>query len=163
MAHKKVFALLASDGSACFDQLRAHLKGRGMEVWMAGSCKSALRLVEQTHPEVVFTAASLTDGTWVQVVDCVHEMSVPINVIVVGKHADAKPYQSAIGQEAFDFILPPFEMDPISQVAWTAAENARRRRRAEALKAITPAPHPGTGCQGPFPFPIPEHADWRQQ
>ncbi|HET9180445.1 MAG TPA: response regulator [Terriglobia bacterium] len=163
MAQKKVFALLASDGSACFDELRAHLKSRGMEVWMAGSCKSALRLLEQTHPEVVFTAVSLTDGAWVQIVDRVREMSVPINVIVVGKHADTRAYRSAIEQGAFDFILPPFETDLISQVGRTAAENARRRRRAEALKAITPALHPGTGCQGPFPFPNPQHADWRQQ
>lgn len=163
MAQKKDFALLASDGSPCFDELRAHLKSQGMEVWMARSCKSALRLLEQTHPEVVFTAASLTDGTWVRIVGRVQEMTVPINVIVVGKHTDTRSHRSAIERGAFDFILPPFEMDPISQVGRTAAENARRRRKAEALKAISPALHPGTGCQGPFPSPNPEHADWRQQ
>lgn len=163
MAQKKIFALLASDGSACFDELRAQLKSQCMEVWMAESCKSASRLLEQTHPEVVFTAASLADGTWVQIVDRVQEISVPTNVIVVGTHADTRSWLSAIEQGAFDLILPPFKMDHISQMARMAAENARRRRKAEALKAIASPLHSGTGCEGPFTFSHLEHADWRQQ
>ncbi|HEV2246282.1 MAG TPA: response regulator [Terriglobia bacterium] len=163
MAQKKIFALLASDGSACFDDLRARLKSQGMEVWMAASCRSAVRLLEQTHPEVVFTATSLTDGTWVRIVDQVQEMAVPINVIVVGTHADTGFYLSAIGQGAHDFIPAPFEMDHISQVARTAAETARRRRRAEALKAIASPVPSGSGYDRPFPFSNLEHADWRHQ
>lgn len=162
MAHRKIFVLLASDGSACFDDLRSRLKGQGMEVWMAESCSSAMRLLEQTHPEVVFTAASLADGTWVQIVDRVQEMAVPTNVIVVGTHADTGLYLSAIEQRAHDFILAPFEMDHISQLARTAAESARRRREAEALKAIA-SPIPSGSYDGPFPFSNLERADWRHQ
>lgn len=163
MAPKKIFALLASDGSACFDDLRARLKAQGMEVWMAESCSSAVRLLEQTHPEVVFTAASLADGTWVQIVDMVQEMAVPISVIVVGTHADNGFYLSTIEQGAHHFILAPFEMDHISQVARTAAESARRRRRAVALKAIASPIPSGSGYERPFPFSNLEHAEWRHQ
>ena len=163
MAQKKVFALLASDGSSCFDDLRAHLKKLDMEVWMAESCRSAVRLLEQTHPEVVFTAASLADGTWVQIAGAVQEMAVPTHVIVVGKHVDARFYLSAVEQRAFEFILPPFEISQIAQAAWTAAESARRRREAQALKVLAPPIDSGTGCEGLFPFSNPEPADWRHQ
>lgn len=163
MAPKKIFALLASDGSSCFDDLRARLKDQGMEVWMAESCNSAVRLLEQTHPEVVFTAASLTDGTWVRIVDRVQEMAVPINVIVVGTHAGSGFYLSTIEPGAHHFILAPFEMEHISQVARTAAESARRRRRAEALKGIASPVLSGSGYERPFSFSNLERADWRHQ
>jgi DNA-binding NtrC family response regulator len=163
MAQKKIFALLASDGSACFDDLRARLKSQGMEVWMAESCRSAVRLLEQTHPEVVFTAASLADGTWVRIVDSVQEMDVPTNVIVVGTHADTAFCGAAIEQGAHDFILAPFEMEHVLQAARSAAESARRRRKAEALKAIA-SPIPSTSTyEGPFTLFDLERADWRQQ
>lgn len=163
MTQKKVFALLASDGSACFDELRAQLKRQGMEVWMAGSCRSAVRLLEQTHPEVVFTAASLADGTWIRIVDAAQEMDVPTSVIVVGTQADSRWCLSAIEQGAFDFTLPPFEMDHVSRLARTAAEDARRQREAEALKAIASPIPSRTGYEAPFPVSHLEHADWRQQ
>ncbi|HEX5411161.1 MAG TPA: response regulator [Terriglobia bacterium] len=163
MAQKKVFALLASDGRSCFDDLRAYLKGQGMEVWMAESCNSAMRLLEQTHPEVVFTAPSLADGTWVRIVDAAQEMEVPTSVIVVGTHADSRWCLSAIEQGAFDFTLPPFEIDHISRLAGTAAEDARQRREAEALKDIASPIHSETSREGLFPFFNNETADWRHQ
>src|SRR5690348_18458117 len=121
MAQKKIFALLASDGSACFDDLRARLKSQGMEVWMAESCRSAVRLLEQTHPEVVFTAASLTDGTWVRIVDSIQEMDDPTNVIVVGTHTDTAFCGAAIEQGADDVIVGTLGMEHALRLARLAA------------------------------------------
>ena len=61
--------------------------------------------------------------------------SVPTNVIVVGRYKDIDLYLSTMDCGAFDFILPPFEADPIAHVVRAAAENVRRRREERAMRA----------------------------
>lgn len=135
MIQKKVFALLVSEEDECSKTLKNLLKSHGIEIWTTQTCEEAARLMDQTHPELVFTSTMLRDGSWSDVVRLAEKTLVPTNVIVVGRCKDTDLYLSTLDFGAFDFILPPFEADPIAFVARVAAENVRLRREEEARKA----------------------------
>ncbi|HET7212698.1 MAG TPA: hypothetical protein VFL79_03865 [Terriglobia bacterium] len=136
MSHKKVFALLVSDGDESFESLRTLVKAQGLEVWISRSWTEAAHLLDQTHPELIFTAAQLTDGTWRDIIIMAENASAPANVILVGKSRDQRLHIAAMDYGAFDFILPPFESESVGQVVRVAAENIRRQREAQALRAV---------------------------
>lgn len=136
MIQNKVFALLISGEDKSFNTLRDMLKTQGIEVWSSQSCEEVARLLDQAHPELIFTATMLPDGTWRHVVRLSERVSVPTSVIVVGEHKDIRLYISAMDYGAFDFILPPFESDAISHVTRVAADSVRRRRGFRAFTAM---------------------------
>lgn len=136
MVQKKAFALLVSEGDKSFKKLKDLLKGQQIEVRSAQTCEEVARLLDQTHPELVFTNARLPGGTWSDVVRLAEKTSIPTNVIVVGRCKNTDLYLSAMDFGAFDFILPPFEPAPITHVARVAAENARRRREEQVRRAV---------------------------
>lgn len=136
MPQKKLFALVASSENRCFHDLKATLKKQSVEVYSSDSCQEVARLLDQTHPELVFTAKLLSDGTWRNVIYLSEKASVPTSVIVVGENKDTRFYLSAMDYGAFDFILPPFEEDAIAHVVRVASESVRRRREFQAVKAV---------------------------
>ena len=133
MVPKKLFALLVSNGEDSFQSLAAVLKSRDIEVWSSRSRAEAARLLEQTHPQLIFTTTLYADGTWRDIVTLAEKASVAINVIVVGKSDDYRLYIAAMEYGAFDFLVPPFESEPGGHVVRVAAENVRRRRGAQAV------------------------------
>lgn len=136
MAERKLTALLVSDRDGSFESLGALLKTRGIEVWSSRTYKETAHLLGQAEPEVVFTATERGDGTWCDIVTLAEKIRLAANVIVVGKTIDTRLYLTAMEYGAFDFILPPFEIDAIDHVVRVAAENARNRRKAQALDAV---------------------------
>ena len=116
--------------------LRSLLKILEVEVWTTHTCAEAARLVEQTQPELVFTAVKLPDGTWNENVAVAENAPVPTNAIVVGSDEDIGLYLSIMDRGAFDFILPPFEENALSHVVQAAAGEARRQREIQATQAV---------------------------
>ncbi|HET7213386.1 MAG TPA: response regulator [Terriglobia bacterium] len=137
MLPKKLFALLvAPEPDDCIQELKAVLKQQQIEIYSAESCEEVERLLDQTHPELVFTSKLLSDGTWRDVIHMAENISVPTNVIVVSKHNDIRFYTAAMDYGAFDFILPPFETDAITHAVCMASESVRRKRVSQAMKAV---------------------------
>ncbi|HKT13070.1 MAG TPA: response regulator [Terriglobia bacterium] len=137
MLPKKLFALLvASELDDCIQELKAVLKQQQIEIYSAETCEEVERLLDQTHPELVFTAKLLNDGTWRDVIHMAENVSVPTNVIVVSHHNDIRFYISAMDYGAFDFILPPFETDAIAHAVRMASESVRRKRVSQAMEAV---------------------------
>ena len=130
MPQQKLLALLVSDGSAWFDELSWRLESHGLETWIVDSRTEAADLIQESHPELIFTATTFPEGTWSELVDMARKSSVPANVIVVGKRVDIELYVRAIEYGAFDFLLPPFETDQLSHVLRVATEDVRRAREA---------------------------------
>ena len=134
---KKLFVLAVSpDGDNCIQELKGVLKKQQIDIYSAESCEEVARLLDQTHPELIFTAKLLRDGTWRNVIHLSESLSVPTNVIVVGDYQDISLYLSAMDYGAFDFILPPFEEDAIAHVVRAASESLRRRRESQATIAV---------------------------
>lgn len=136
IAHKKPFAIVVSDRRDSLDELKTLLKSQGMEIWSACSCAEVARLLDQTHPELIFTATRLSDGTWMNIVKLTEQALVPTDVIVVGKFKDTTLYLDTMDRGAADFIIPPFEFEAMNHVVRVAAEDVRRQRIQQAIRAV---------------------------
>lgn len=129
-----MFAFLISSSDRPFEGLKRLLKEVGLDVWACQNCQESARLLDQTYPELIFTAATASDGNWSDIIRLAEEASVPTNLIVVGRHQNAELYLSTIDYGAFDFILPPFESDPMAHFVRVTVEDVRRRREAQAMR-----------------------------
>ena len=136
MTEQKLFTLLVSNEDNSLESLEALLMSRGVGIWNSRTCAEAARLMDQTHPELIFTTVLLDDGTWRNIVTLAENAPVPTNVIVVGKTDDYRLYIAAMDYGAFDFIVPPFECEPVGHVVRVAAESVRRRRESQAVRAV---------------------------
>lgn len=136
MTQRKLFALLVSGNDDFLRDLKSLLKEMSVEIWSVHTYEEAARLLDQTHPELIFTATEFSDGTWKEIVALTERTTVVTNVIVVGRHTDTDFYLSTMDYGAFDFLLPPFETAPIAHVVRVAGENARRRSEEQARKAV---------------------------
>lgn len=136
MTQKKPFALLVSNGSDSFSHLKALLKTLGIETWSTKTFNEASQLLDQAHPELIFTGKLLSNRTWRDVIHMSTETSVPISVIVVGEYKDTRLYISAIDYGAFDCIFPPFDDDVIARVVRLASDSVHRRRESQAMGAV---------------------------
>ena len=136
MERNGVFALLVHDRPSPLESLKTDLNNLSVKTWSARSLDEAAKLLDQTHPELVFTDTQLADGTWSEVVSLVEGAGAPANVIVVGSHVDIRVYVSAMESGAFDFIVPPLEPESLLHVVGVAIDNVRRRREAEAVKQV---------------------------
>jgi FixJ family two-component response regulator len=84
---------------------------------------------------MIFTTTSVADGSWLDVIVLAEKSGVPSNVIVVAETSDVKLYLSTIEGGAFDFMVPPFERDPLGHVVRAAWLDVQRRRDALARLA----------------------------
>lgn len=133
---QRIFALLVHDKPFPIESLRQALRDLRVDTYSVHSCKEARDLISQTHPHLVFTDASLSDGSWVDVLNLAEQADAPLDVIVVGSTVNTKFYLSAIERGAFDFVLPPFELGGLGHIVRTAEQHVRDRRRAQTQPAI---------------------------
>lgn len=127
-----LFALLIHHQSEPFGSLRQALRDLGVETYSVDTCKAAEKLISQCKPHIIFTESSLADGSWVSIYNLGETTNVPLSVIVVGVVPDTRLYLSVMERGAFDFVVPPFEPEPLNFVIRSAALNAHRRREALA-------------------------------
>jgi DNA-binding NtrC family response regulator len=127
--NNRLFALLLHDHSNTLESLRLALRDLSVETFSVETLEKARRLLPQTQPHLVFTDTSLPDGSWTDVINLAEKAGTPVNVIVVGGSNDMKLYISALERGAFDFVLPPFEHEPLDYVVHSASEDVARRRR----------------------------------
>ncbi len=129
-------ALLVHDEAEPLGALQEALEGLSVRTYRARSCREVMRLLEQpTSPHLVFTAGTLPDGTWADVLRLAATAPVPVNVIVVRRIADVRFYVEVIESGAFDFISPPFVGSDFAYVVRCAAENVLSRRKVRGHAA----------------------------
>lgn len=131
-----LFALLVHDQAESFESLRRTLRDLSVETYSVATCKEAAALIAQCRPHMIFTAKSLTDGSWVSILDIAESADVPLSVVVVAAHPDTRLYVSVMERGAFDFVVPPFEHEPLSFVTRSAALHAHGRRNALASAGV---------------------------
>jgi DNA-binding NtrC family response regulator len=135
MSQKNLSALVASGRSNYSQDLQAALKRQAVEVYRTRTCVGVEHLLKKTHPELIFTAKLLSDGTWRDVVHLAERVPVPTNVIVVSEDNDPRFYISAMDYGVFDFISPPFQDEAVAHIVRLASESVRRKRGACGMKA----------------------------
>ena len=112
MNHHPV-AILVHNQPYPLESLKPVLRDLSVETCSVRTCEDAGRLLTQTEPQLVFTDTSLPDGSWADVVRMAERASSPVDVIVVGAKEDIRLYLSALEGGAFDFVLPPFELEAL--------------------------------------------------
>jgi len=106
------------------------LEEQSVDIFTARNCaETALALLSNCPPHMVFTEIQLADGDWADVLALAGKASAPVNVIVVAPFVDIGFYVQAIERGAFDFIVPPLSDPELLHVVRIAAENALSRRQ----------------------------------
>lgn len=134
MKHK-AFALVAHELTEPCESLKPVLRRFGVDTFSVRRCADALRLLEQTHPQLIFTDTQLPDGSWIDLVNIVEDAAIPICVIVVGSTKDPEMLQTASQNGAFSFISPPFDDESISRLVTRAMALVRARRERHSRTA----------------------------
>lgn len=146
-----LFVLLIHDRPGRFDSLRQVLRDLSVETFSVGTCKEAADLISQCKPHIVFTQAALPDGSWLTVQRIADDAKVPLSVIVVADVPDTRKYVSIMERGAFDFVVPPFEHEPLKFVVRSAALDAQRRREA-ATRAVYATSYSPGGLEAARPW-----------
>ena len=132
---RNAFALVAHERSEPCESLKPVLRRFGVDAFSVRSCGGAFRLLEQTHPHLIFTDTQLPDGTWVDLVNIVEDAAVPACVILVGFPKDQEIFQTSIHDGAFGFLSPPFEGEAVSRLITRAMALVRARRERHSRTA----------------------------
>jgi DNA-binding NtrC family response regulator len=116
--------------------LKQALEGRSIKVNWLRSCREALPLLRDADPpHLIFTEASLPDGTWSDIVKLALEALKPVKVIVVSRLIDVRLYVETMVGGAFDFIVPPMSSDELAHILACAIESVLNLRQAQAMAA----------------------------
>ncbi len=117
--------VLLNGTNESFAGLKAALEGLSIETTEVNTCEEVRRLLAgATPPRLVFTGATLKDGTWKEIVEAAAEAKSPASVIVVHRFPDHRLYMDAMYHGACDFIAPPFE--GLKHIVASAVRNAPR-------------------------------------
>lgn len=125
----RYFALLVHDQPEPVESLKVALRDLSVDTYSVHTLEEAGRLIPQTQPHLVFTEVLLPDGSWGDVLNLAEKADTPMNVIVVGATKDTKLYISAMERGAYDFLLPPFEREPLDFVVESAGQDVRHKRK----------------------------------
>jgi DNA-binding NtrC family response regulator len=97
------------------------LHSQGLETQDAHYCSEVSAALEGPGtPEVVFTSATLADGTWADVLKLAGTDPTGVPVIVVSRLDDIDLYLDTMESGAFDFIVLPVPPEGLAHVVKTA-------------------------------------------
>jgi DNA-binding NtrC family response regulator len=133
---QEISALLLHQPTESQRQLKQAEEGQSIKVnWLRNFGEALPLLREADPPHLVFTEASLPDGTWTDVVKLALEAVKPVKVIVVSRLVDMRLYVETMAGGAFDFIVPPMTRDELAHVLACAVGSVLNLRRAHNVAA----------------------------
>jgi DNA-binding NtrC family response regulator len=134
-----ILAVSMHDHMESCAELEGGLEDLSVEVYTVKRCGEAKDLIARYQPLLLFVDLNI----WTQSHDEILSMAVAadqtFNIIVVGYLPDIEKYVWAIEHGAFNFVAPPFARDVLALVVYTAAIDARDRRRALARPPLSRA------------------------
>jgi DNA-binding NtrC family response regulator len=81
------------------------------------------KMTGATYP-VILTEASLSDGTWLDVLDLAHRLAPQSEVIVTDPDADARFWAEALNRGAYDLIAQPFATTEVQRILGNACSHS---------------------------------------
>ena len=133
---EEISALLLHQPTESQRLLKQALEGQSIKVhWLRNFGEALPLLREADPPHLVFTEASLPDGTWTDVVKLAFEALKPVKVIVVSRLIDMKLYVETMAGGAFDFIVPPMTRDELAHILACATGSVLNLRRTNEIAA----------------------------
>jgi DNA-binding NtrC family response regulator len=133
---EEISAILLHQPAESQRLLKQAQEGRSIKVnWLRNYGEALPLLREADPPHLVFTEASLPDGSWTDVVKPALEALKPVKVIVVSRLVDVTLYVQTTAGGAFNFIVPPLTRDELAHVLACAVESVLKLRRTQAMAA----------------------------
>jgi ActR/RegA family two-component response regulator len=131
-----VAAILLHRAGNSMALLKLALESQSIKIrWLTTVQDVGPLLQDPNPPHLVFTEATLPDGTWADVVKQALGARQPAKVIVVSRLADVRLYVHTMEGGAFDFIVPPLSAHELAHVVKPAVEHVQNLRRAHAVTA----------------------------
>jgi diguanylate cyclase (GGDEF)-like protein len=128
--------LVADDDSAIRNLVAEVLKDGGYSVLTAADGEEALRICQESHPDIVFTDQRMPGRSGLEVLARVRELDPMTHVVIMTSYASLENAIAALKNGAYDYLLKPFEdLDLITCVAQRAAQNVQLMRDKEQLVA----------------------------
>jgi DNA-binding NtrC family response regulator len=131
---EEISAILLHQPTESQRQLKQALEERSIKVnWLRNYGEALPLLREADPPHLVFTEASLPDGTWADIAKLALEALKPVKVIVVSRLINMRLYVETMTGGAFDFIVPPMTRDELAHVLAGAVDSVLNLRRTHAM------------------------------
>jgi len=120
--NQKIQALVVYTDDQPSRSLDWALQNLRVETCPVHTCEQARDLLEEAGklPDIVFTDATLLDGSWKELLMMGRETQA--KTVVVGRMLDYQLYLDVMESGAFDFLLPPFVPDDLAHVLVCATE-----------------------------------------
>lgn len=109
------------------------IKNLNLNLIYAGSSdngKSALDLIKQTQPDIVFTDIMMPIMDGLELAEVLHFENPKIKIIIVTSYADFSLAQKAIRFGVLEYILKPIDVDEMSKVMLRIFGDLERERKS---------------------------------
>jgi two-component system, NtrC family, response regulator len=123
--------LIVDDEAQIRKLLARMMELEGYEVFNAGDCKSALKMMEFHTPEVVICDVFLPDGNGIEFVINIKKRYPKTEVVLLTAHGNIPDCVQAIKNGAFDYITKGNENNKIIPLVSRAMEKARMNNMAD--------------------------------
>jgi two-component system response regulator PilR (NtrC family) len=128
--------LVVDDERSMQEFLEIFFRSEGYDVVTAGDVESARLHLEGDDFDVVISDIQMPDGSGLDLLDAVHELSPESVVIMITAFASTETAIAAMRQGAYDYVTKPFKVDEIRMVVEKALEkkllaSENRRLRSE--------------------------------
>ncbi|MCR5863374.1 sigma-54 dependent transcriptional regulator [Flavobacterium sp. J372] len=111
------------------------IKFEGFEVFEAGNCKSALRILQQENIDIVLSDVKLPDGNGIDLTNTIKKEYPSIEIILLTAYGNIPDGVQAIKHGAFDYITKGDDNNKIIPLIHRAIEKSTLQRRVENLSA----------------------------
>ncbi len=118
----KARILVVDDEQSMQEFLEIFLRSEGYEVATAGDVASARLHLESNDFDVVITDVQMPDGSGIELLHSVLDVSAETVVIVITAFASTETAIAAMKQGAYDYITKPFKVDEMRIVVEKALE-----------------------------------------
>jgi DNA-binding NtrC family response regulator len=136
---KDILALVVSAETDSSQGLQRELQRQAIKTRQVRTCTEAKQFFEREEkPDIIFSDASVPDGTWADVLRMARKEQAAAEVVVVSRLPNTKLYMDVMDGGGFDFIAPPFSQAEIAHVLQTATVDASKRWAAP-LRAVARA------------------------
>ena len=150
--------LVVDDERTLARAIKAYLAEAGYEAEVAGDGETAVELLPQIRPDVVFADVRLPGMNGIDLLRRIREFDPAIPVIVMTAYGTIEGAVEAVKLGAFDYMKKPVDLEELKLLADRAPENAvlkqelsyyRRRWRARFRRAEFWDDLPDPGTHGP--------------
>jgi two-component system nitrogen regulation response regulator NtrX len=127
--------LIVDDEEAIRYSLRGILEDEGFSVLEAKDGESALAVLDERPPELVFLDIWMPGLDGMALLDVLRERNAELPVVMISGHGNIETAVQAIKKGAFDFIEKPLSLEKVVITAQKALEFGELRRENKALRA----------------------------